>query len=379
MIAYWRATNGRALPMPVKRGIADAVLRLYNERAALKYDGQGQTMRMGDVIDIVHPKPKAPWQAALFKYLLDKRHNREDADDSTLPMIAKRRALEAMPADARRDALNPELLAEAGATWEWASSWLGGALDAKFWEAMIPSMGYMALLRNLRNFDEAAISDAVKLQVAARLADPEQVAKSRQLPLRFYSAWKAARSMAWGTALEAALNQSVQNVPVLSGRTLVLVDTSGSMADHFSDKGKAQRWETAALFGAALALRAESADLVSFQSDTRIYRTHKGDSVLRTVDAIGKHVGGGTNTFQAIAQHYSGQDRIVILTDEQAHPYGLDPTSTIAAPIYTFNLAGYRAGHMASARNRHTFGGLSDKAFVALSLLERGGAADWPF
>jgi hypothetical protein len=34
---------------------------------------------------------------------------------------------------------------------------------------------------------------------------------------------------------------------------------------------------------------------------------------------------------------------------------------------------------MASGKNRHAFGGLSDAGFVALSLLERGKDAGWPF
>jgi hypothetical protein len=37
-LAYWTATYGRAVPKPVKRGIADAVARLYTQRSLLKYD-----------------------------------------------------------------------------------------------------------------------------------------------------------------------------------------------------------------------------------------------------------------------------------------------------------------------------------------------------
>ena len=49
-------------------------------------------------------------------------------------------------------------------------------------------------------------------------------------------------------------------------------------------------------------------------------------------------------------------------------------------PIFTFNLAGYRAGHMPSGGdNRYTFGGLTDQGFLAIELLERGVNAAWPF
>ncbi len=76
LLAYWHQRHGRRVPKPVKRGVADAVVRLYNERAALKYDGHAKAWRMADVIELVHPEPKDAKQSALFKYLLDKRRDR---------------------------------------------------------------------------------------------------------------------------------------------------------------------------------------------------------------------------------------------------------------------------------------------------------------
>ena len=67
---------------------------------------------------------------------------------------------------------------------------------------MIPSMGYMALLRNLRNFDQAGISRDTQMAVASTLADPEAVARSRQFPYRFWSAYKNVPSLTWASALE---------------------------------------------------------------------------------------------------------------------------------------------------------------------------------
>jgi hypothetical protein len=39
LLGYWLNAHGRNVPMPIKRGIADAARRLYTERAALRYDG----------------------------------------------------------------------------------------------------------------------------------------------------------------------------------------------------------------------------------------------------------------------------------------------------------------------------------------------------
>ena len=51
---------------------------------------------------------------------------------------------------------------------------------------------------------------------------------------------------------------------------------------------------------------------------------------------------------------------------------------TAGHPVYTWNLAGYHFGHGESGLgNRHTFGGLSDKAFRLIPLLEAGRDARW--
>ena len=57
------------------------------------------------------------------------------------------------------------------------------------WEAIRPHMGYMAMLRNLRNFINAGVAMGPVLE---RLSDPEQVRRSKQLPFRFYTAWRDA-------------------------------------------------------------------------------------------------------------------------------------------------------------------------------------------
>src|SRR3954468_4281808 len=71
-VAYWHSRHGRSLPMPVKRGLADAVRKGYTERSALRYDGSSGAMRLGDVIELVHPAPTGPAQSALFGWLLDR-------------------------------------------------------------------------------------------------------------------------------------------------------------------------------------------------------------------------------------------------------------------------------------------------------------------
>jgi hypothetical protein len=386
LVAYWLARHGRALPKPVKRGTADAVRSLYTERALAKYDSEAGSVRFGDVLELTHPAPVAPWQGELFAHAISRRHGRAGAAPASLPVLRAREALLAVPADQRRAVLladdGLERLQAAGMSWESVAGWLGGPLDAAVWERLVGVMGYMALLRNLRNLDRAGVGDDVAAQVCARLSDPEQVARSRQLPLRFLSAYRAAPSLRWAPALETALQLSLRNVPALAGRTLVLVDRSGSMFGPLSARSTVTRADAAALFGAAVAVRAASADLVEFGTSSREVRPRPAESLLRVVERFGDL--GGTGTAAAVRRHYRGHDRVLIVTDEQAWAgrRGEDPTAAVPSdvPVYTWNVAGYRYGHGPSGTgNRHTFGGLSDGAFVAVPLLERGRDAAWPF
>ncbi|MFI5682800.1 TROVE domain-containing protein [Streptomyces sp. NPDC051636] len=389
LLAYWTATYGRALPKPVKRGVADAVRRLYHGKSLLKYDTASKGYRFGDILNLVHaaPDPDKPWQGELFQYALDRRHHPDTAvPPASSPVLTAHRELMALPPERRRAVVTApdgaERLAAAGLTWEALAGWLQGPMDKAAWESVIPSMGSMALARNLRNFDEAGVSDEVAARVAARISDPAEVARSRQFPFRYLAAYQHAPSLRWSYPLEQALGHSLANVPALPGRTLVLVDRSGSMFySQVSDRSQLTRADAAAVFGTALALRAADADLVEFGTTSRRVRFTKGESVLKILGRFGNL--GGTDTTAAVRKHYRKHDRVLIVTDEQyAHSYYGDPTEQVPAdvPVYTWNLEGYRAGHGPSGKgNRHTFGGLSDAAFRMVSLLEAARDADWPW
>ncbi|MEV0298750.1 TROVE domain-containing protein [Nocardia sp. NPDC050710] len=401
LLAYWTARYGRTLPKPVKRGVADAVRRLYDERSLLKWDSAARGYRFADVIELTHPTAAAdkPWQGLVFEHALDRRHGNRVVDlPAELTVLRARAELMDRPIEQRRALFdNPErardTLRAAGMTWEAVAGWLQGPLDAAVWEALIPSMGYMARLRNLRNFDEAGVSDTVAAEVATALADPEQVARSRQLPMRFLSAYRAAPSLRWGHALEQAMSRSLANVPALPGRTLVLVDTSGSMDAGFSRDGTLRRWDAAVVFGLALATRCARADVVSYSSrgeyggrtipDSVVFELRKAEPVLRAVQRWrddGYFLGWGTDTVGAVRKHFAAHDRVVILTDEQAADGDVATALPATVPLYTWNLAGYRYGHAPSGTPyRHAFGGLTDAAFRMIPLLESGRNADWPF
>jgi hypothetical protein len=387
LLGYWLTRHGRNVPMPVKRGIADAVRRLYTERAALRYDGLSRQIRMADVIELTHPSPRDARQSALFKYLLDRRHHGDArADADVLPVLAAAAELDAVPIEDRRAVLRargPVALADAGFSWERLSGWLPGGMDAAAWEAVIPSMGVMALVRNLRNFDEAGITGASVDAVIDKINDAEQVARARLFPYQVWAAYKNAPSDNWKRALGRTLELTIGNIPALDG-TLVVIDTSGSMQATLSGRSTMARVEVAAVMAMATAKRAANVDVVIYGQTNALVRGLAGMSVLGGVNKVVQSVGSvGHATFghTAIARWFDPQRhrRAVIFTDDQQHDSGNVRLDHVPL-VYTFNLAGYRPSALpAGARGRYTIGGFTDATFAAMKVLEDGRAATWPF
>jgi TROVE domain-containing protein len=427
LLAYWTVRYGQPLPNSIKRGVADAAARLYTEHATLKYDTAKASIRFGDVVALTRPTPPVG-KAVLFRHLIERRH--PDWRDSgeqrlgdrgipdSLEMLRARKALEAIPVEHRREYMLTgatdtapasegafrDMLREAGATWEYVSGWLadGKGMDAAAWEAVIPSMGYMALIRNLRNFDEAGVSDAVAEQLAAKIADPEQVAKSRQFPFRFLSAYEAAPSDRWKLALGKALGHSMRNLPELNGSTLIMVDTSASMRDRVSDKSQRQMVDVAALFGIALTYRnIGKVGLYGFANHEFKHNVTLGGSVLGEMSKFFSRIGEaghGTEIEQSTIRAFgSGYDRVIVLSDMQSfgdrpvHGHwqeaafargmaGLSERIPAHVPIYAFDLSSYAAGVIpAGGAARFQLGGLSDSTFRMIPQVEAGLTGSWPW
>lgn len=454
LIGYWISKYGRRIPKGMKRGISDAVVRLYDEYSLLKYDTVTNAVRFGDVLELCHPDPgdgvkldttcpqpnkarfatpeAAPslsvkgdvvlhtylcacgWyhltkksqryvqdavtpvhgpRSALFKYAIDRRHNRDEYDLSLLPKVNANIQLRKLAVDQPGVLASDIALADAGITWEDALSLGGRKLDkAALWKGILPSMGYMATLRNLGNLDRAGISGRDEAAVIAKLTNPEQVKRSRQFPYRFMNAYLNVDSVRWYDALEKALNLSVANLPKLSGRTLVLVDTSASMNNSLSGRGKMTCVMAGALFGVALTVGGQNVDLYGFANGHRPFRhqVKQGASVLRETERFCKRIGEdghGTEIAGSVRKTFNKHDRVVIITDLQtfgAGGYGndrhLNAVVPADVPIYAFNTGGYAATPLDTREpNRHELGGLTDHTFKLIPLLERGEDAGWPW
>ena len=229
ILACYKMMYGKPFPNALKRELA-CVIQNFDEYQLAKYKGSG-AMKLRDVLRITHPTPKDRQTEALFKKVLD-------------------------------DTL------ETPYTWETELSKKGNTKEV--WNELISSgkVGYMALLRNLRNIIKSGANVSPVLRI---LSDPEQVRKSRQLPFRFYSAYltlynENILSGSTYRALEKALEVSVENMERISGRTLIAIDVSGSMGSRISKKSEVRCCDIAALLGAMAARICEDATVCYFDA-----------------------------------------------------------------------------------------------------------------
>jgi hypothetical protein len=135
LLQYHFTNNGKSVPKPIKRGVADAVTRMLNQRQALRYDKPGDMVRLGDVIEYVHPVPKNVQQGALFEHLITSRHDREGYEPPVeLDEIRARWVLDQFPPDERHAFAKTIASGTASETlwrkalagsWEWGKLWLG--------------------------------------------------------------------------------------------------------------------------------------------------------------------------------------------------------------------------------------------------------------
>lgn len=282
------AIYGRKMPSRVKRGLADCFHK-FNAYQFGKYKGEGNKFSLRDVMFLVHPKPGHLGESKLFEQIANK----------TLP--------------------SPD-------TWEVALS--SGADKAETFTRLLTEkkLGYLALLRNLRNMETAGVDYDL---VADAIRDGN---KDKIFPFRFVAAWRAAP--AYERPLDAALRDVVAKLPAFKGRTAILVDVSGSMSDRLSQKSDMLRIDAA------------SALAVCYPGDCEVYSFSNhlvqvaGASGLGGINQIiGSQSHGGTNLAGALASLPRVYDRIIVITDEQTYGRVLMPTCKHS---YIINVASYQ-------------------------------------
>ena len=311
---YW-AEGKCPVSKQVKLGLA-AAFRRFDAYQFAKYD-RDTTVRLRDALFLSHARPKDS----------DRHYTKRER--------AEERRLNATPKLSRDESLYRQIAERTlpvPDTWEVALS--DGADRRETFARLLTEnrLGYLALLRNLRNMEEAGVdADLVK----GRLL--EGAAKSKALPFRFLAAARAVPQ--WELCIDAAMQEALRGLPAMPGRTNVLVDVSGSMDAALSRRSDLTRIDAAAAL--AVLVRGICADARVFTfSDAVVEVPPRYGMAL--VDAIRRsQPHGGTwlgRAVGAVAAHPA--DRLIVITDEQSH----DAVGAPAARGYMINVASYQNG-----------------------------------
>lgn len=280
------------LSAQVKKGLAAAFTKFDAYRLA-KYNRDG-AIKLRDVLFLCHAKPKDDEQAEAWKKLISGELESPD-------------------------------------TWEVALS--GGADKKETFERLLRegNLGYLALLRNLRNMAQAGCDE--KLVIYAIIA--RQGGAQRVLPFRYVAAARAVPK--WEPAIDTALEAAIGELEPLPGKTIVLVDVSGSMDAALSGKSDLARIDAAAALAAII-----PGDLRVFTFSNQIVEVppRRGmagvDAVIRSQDHQGTYLGAAVKAINDLPH-----DRLIVISDEQSHDPVPQPKAKHA---YMINVASAQNG-----------------------------------
>lgn len=401
LLSYYAVSNNRKgvkqlgkLSKQIQKGLAKAFNK-FDEYQFAKYN-RATAIKLRDALFVVHPKAKNAEQQVLFDKIA--------ANTLQVPY-----------------------------TWETELSEFGKvtfgnesqrtAAKAALWEQLVKSekVGYMAILRNLRNILNDGNIEAITA-AATLIQDKSKVLKSKQLPFRFLSAYLELKNEVkptnfltamWDSeqkkvqillqAVETALKYSVENLPYLEGKTLILTDNSGSMRGDLGGKSltsamsKRTTADIANLFATMFQARCENT-LIGLFGDRLIFpETSRYEGILKNFDnvnAAAKNCGLGTETgiflmMDKLLKEKTVVDRIVIFSDCQVgtgcnwydtgnrkggdfgalfERYKREVNPNVIT--YSVDLKGY--GNTLFKSNVFTVGGWSDKIFEMMDAIENG-------
>ncbi|MGD1839481.1 MAG: TROVE domain-containing protein [Thermonemataceae bacterium] len=400
LLAYYQLMNERKqskklhkLSKQIQKGLARAFNKFDGYQLA-KYNRKG-LVSLRDALFLVHPKAKDEAQQALFDQLVK----------GNLPVPY---------------------------TWETELSSVGQAAfddplekqqaKAEKWETLVMSgrLGYMALLRNLRNILLQGTEVAI-LATTEKLVHKGLIRRSKQLPFRFLSAYAelAKLSLEQTTtvvssqdvedyrqvlmaAIERALEISIENIPDLEGKTLVLSDNSGSMFGDFAGKSVVSAMSSrktadiANLFAVICQAKAAHTKIGLFGDRLIKPRLKKEDGIFanfQQINEAAQQCGGATETgifvmFEELIQKRKMVDRIFIFSDCQVGTgcNWFDDKSSRgnhfnklfraykkinpAVITYSVDLRGY--GNTLFTEGVATIGGWSEKIFNMVEACEKG-------
>lgn len=380
LLACYQMANKRTgtkklnrLSKQMQKGLVMAFNK-FDEYQFGKYNTQAE-VKLRDALFLVHPKAKDEKQQLIFDKIAAQNLDTPYTWETELSALGQNK----FESDAERKA----------------------AFAGK-WEELIDSrkLGYMALLRNLRNILEAKVSSAHMDKVCQYLSDTNVVANSKQLPFRFLAAYRELKDVKSGQvsdvldALEKAVTISASNIKGFAADTSVVIacDVSGSMQKPISAKSKVLLYDIGLMLGMLLQSRCKNVVSGMFGNTWKVINMPKR-SVLSNVNEYYRRegeVGYATNGHLVLEDLFRRKvlvDKVMMFTDLQmwdnagtkmaiAHAWATYKQLAPNAKLYLFDLAGYGNTPVDIRENDvHLIAGWSDKIFDVLAAVESAQSA----
>jgi 60 kDa SS-A/Ro ribonucleoprotein len=308
------------LPNQVKKGLS-AAFRKFDRYQLSKYANREGAIKLRDVLFMVHAKPEVSGRGKKAAAI-----HRESYHRGEVLRHSKDQAL------LWRELAENELKAPEE-TWEVALS-AGGDKKQVFTDLLENNqLGPLAILRNLRNMQQSGV-DAEAIRQGLKKMKVERV-----LPFRFITAARYAPILE--PELESAMFKCLSGHAKLPGKTVLVVDNSGSMASPISGKSELRRVDAACALAMLLREICDECQVVVFGSTAGLIPPRRGFALRDSI--VGSEHSGGTNTETALqVATREGYDRCIVITDEQSH-------QTISNPVkdtkgYFINVASYVNG-----------------------------------
>jgi len=291
-------------------------LQHLTEYHAVKYGGNSEGITLRDIIRMAHPRPINDKQRELFGWLVK---GWEDVGSQPSPTNPQVWALEKLKRSTD-EAEIVSLVETYRLTWEVVVPSVKKMTPA-IWRALLKDMPYMALLRNLNTMERNGVMDKdTAKNIADRISNPDNVKHSKQLPFRFFNAFKAfTGNQEVRDALVDALEQSFINVDKLNGRICIANDISGSMGGAVSDKGNTRYCDIAGLLGAALFKKCDDVVLLPFDTSVHKFNISRRSTIMDIAGKIGL-AQGGTSLAAPIQELTHTRDKVDVfigITDSE--------------------------------------------------------------
>ena len=359
------------LSRQIQNGLQHAFNR-FDEYQFAKYDRNNLEVKLRDALFLIHPKAKDEQQQAIFDKIANGQLAVPYTWETELSALGQQK-FESDEARARAFAMKWQELIESG------------------------KLGYMALMRNLRNILQSEVSASAVQQVCDRLSDADQVAKSKQLPFRYLSAYReiekvnSAQTAMLMNALEAAVKCSASNIEGFDDNTRVLLasDVSGSMWSPISKHSTVRNFDIGLLLSMLLRNRCKQVISGIFGDDWEVVNM-PNDNILmatRQLEKLGNSVGFSTNGYKVIdwlIEQKMVMDKVMMFTDMQmwdstGRHKGFENSwkeykkMAPEAKLYLFDLVGYGQLPMRLAEpDVYLIAGWSDRVFDVLSAIDKG-------